>query len=631
MSQKTSNKGSGIVTPLILSKDQNQGGGYANSSRAQLSTQRGGQPTPIVGKFVSVTDQSIAFHKQKNKQDSGTGITQYDTNSGSPRIPKATQQSTFFSGSESKFRESSLYNKNFQFQLQKDHLLQVRQSQLKRKYEGFEPALPTDSLPQSTQIQPISSDSLNKASYREIFGNTKLSQKKSLQFVNFSMERYNPINNHDTHNHTVYSQFFDKRINYQSERPLFRDGKMLHNKLSDKYNPVAALRLSDSQRRMEVEENRRQIFLKRNSYIMKNIGDLRKLNRSVIEKSSLPSSDQQIELIKRNPGDPILTSQRKPFQVGNILNFFDNMQSRMSANQSPIQRAKTDLNHQNYEPHPQLYQRPVTQTERITFKALRKISQNRLDPVDEQPDQIDNLSEILDSLQPKRKLANTTYGSPFVRKAANESQAYLSKPIQEISIVRQSMPSKTPMQSIEEKVPLVMSEAAINKRLKNLEDYIQSKKRLKDREDAVSHASQVIDTLSKQNDTKSHTSYANPFLKQSLKLKNLDMVLGAANTIVHQNIEDSIGETQRTLRSPRVQQDTLRDYQQIIDGVQDINGRITARNQGGSIYTTKQRSPRYLGEYDEDQEEEGEKQEEDTQTVEPQAKKKSKAKKQKQK
>ena len=60
-------------------------------------------------------------------------------------------------------------------------------------------------------------------------------------------------------------------------------------------------------------------------------------------------------------------------------------------------------------------------------------------------------------------------------------------------------------------MPLVMSEAAINKRLKNLEEYIHSKKRLKDREDAASHASQVIDSISKHNDARSHTS--NPFLK----------------------------------------------------------------------------------------------------------------------
>ena len=68
---------------------------------------------------------------------------------------------------------------------------------------------------------------------------------------------------------------------------------MLLQKLSDKYNPVAALRLSDSQRRVEIEENRRQIFLKRNSYILKNIGDLRKLNRSVIEKSSYGTNIEQ--------------------------------------------------------------------------------------------------------------------------------------------------------------------------------------------------------------------------------------------------------------------------------------------------------------------------------------------------
>jgi hypothetical protein len=43
----------------------------------------------------------------------------------------------------------------------------------------------------------------------------------------------------------------------------------------------------------------------------------------------------------------------------------------------------------------------------------------------------------------------------------------------------------------------MMSEAAVSKRIKNLEEYIGAKKKQKDREDAVSHASQVIDSMSK--------------------------------------------------------------------------------------------------------------------------------------
>lgn len=84
-----------------------------------------------------------------------------------------------------------------------------------------------------------------------------------------------------------------------------------------------------------MEENRKLIFLKRNSYILKNIGDLQKLNRSVIERSQLPSLNQNgpsSQIIHRNPGDPVLAAPRKPFEVGNILSFFDNMQSRISAN-----------------------------------------------------------------------------------------------------------------------------------------------------------------------------------------------------------------------------------------------------------------------------------------------------------
>jgi len=37
-------------------------------------------------------------------------------------------------------------------------------------------------------------------------------------------------------------------------------------------------------------------------------------------------------------------------------------------------------------------------------------------------------------------------------------------------------------------IPLGMSEAAMSKRLKNLEEFINSKKRMRDREDAISVA-----------------------------------------------------------------------------------------------------------------------------------------------
>ncbi len=45
----------------------------------------------------------------------------------------------------------------------------------------------------------------------------------------------------------------------------------------------------------------------------------------------------------------------------------------------------------------------------------------------------------------------------------------------------------------------------MSKRLKNLEEFINSKKRMRDREDAISVATQVLDTMSKA-DARSHTT-----------------------------------------------------------------------------------------------------------------------------
>lgn len=85
-------------------------------------------------------------------------------------------------------------------------------------------------------------------------------------------------------------------------------------------------------------------------------------------------------------------------------------------------------------------------------------------------------------------------------------------PVLDVKIMRQSLPSFT-------NVPLVMSEAAVNKRLKNLDEYIAAKRNLRDREDAISHASQIIETMSKA-DLKSQTT-TKPFMK-SLRINKLD-------------------------------------------------------------------------------------------------------------
>jgi hypothetical protein len=65
-------------------------------------------------------------------------------------------------------------------------------------------------------------------------------------------------------------------------------------------------------------------------------------------------------------------------------------------------------------------------------------------------------------------------------------------------------------------MPLGMTEAAISKRLKNLEEFINSKKRARDRDDAISVASQVLDTLSKVDGGRSQTSQG--FNKDRFKL-----------------------------------------------------------------------------------------------------------------
>ena len=78
------------------------------------------------------------------------------------------------------------------------------------------------------------------------------------------------------------------------------------------------------------------IVLKRKSYIMKNISDIKKLNKSALDRYPTPLvQDTQIApLMARKPGDPILNSYTRPFEVASIMNLFDNLQSRMQTHEN---------------------------------------------------------------------------------------------------------------------------------------------------------------------------------------------------------------------------------------------------------------------------------------------------------
>ena len=92
-----------------------------------------------------------------------------------------------------------------------------------------------------------------------------------------------------------------------------------------------------------------------------------------------------------------------------------------------------------------------------------------------------------------------------------------------------------------------MSEAAMQKRLKNLEEYVNQKKRLRDREDAISVASQLIDTYSKQGDTKSQASKT---------IKNLDLSLLSKTAIGNHVLHTRLGAPIETITEEK----TFRGY-----------------------------------------------------------------------
>ncbi len=81
-----------------------------------------------------------------------------------------------------------------------------------------------------------------------------------------------------------------------------------------------------------------------------------------------------------------------------------------------------------------------------------------------------------------------------------------------------------------------MSDAAMQKRLKNLEEYVSQKRKLRDREDAISVASQLIDTYSRGGDAKSQTN-----------IKNLDLSLLSKTAVGNHVLHTRLGAPIETI------------------------------------------------------------------------------------
>lgn len=102
----------------------------------------------------------------------------------------------------------------------------------------------------------------------------------------------------------------------------------------------------------------------------------------------------------------------------------------------------------------------------------------------------DHLSTILDSLKPKKVLVTPSNKNVFTKNNNSiESSSSRSPRKGGDSLAPRllSLPSK--LSVIDDKAPLTMSDAAMQRRLKNLEEYVNQKKKIRDREDAISVAS----------------------------------------------------------------------------------------------------------------------------------------------
>jgi len=68
-------------------------------------------------------------------------------------------------------------------------------------------------------LKPLSPEALNKQTYLEIFNSQKESMKKPLNYINYSNQTYDVLNNNSVGG--VYDTYVPKKIDYEKDKPLF--------------------------------------------------------------------------------------------------------------------------------------------------------------------------------------------------------------------------------------------------------------------------------------------------------------------------------------------------------------------------------------------------------------------------
>ena len=132
--------------------------------------------------------------------------------------------------------------------------------------------------------RPLSPKTLGKQSYLEIFNSQKQSMRKPLNFINYSNENYNVISNNLMTN-DLYNKYFDKRLDYDSQIPQYREGAHNLNISKKDYNAIT-FRFLEPDKISEINQNRKLVRLNMKSHILRNI-------KKIKDRSSLSGTAQE--------------------------------------------------------------------------------------------------------------------------------------------------------------------------------------------------------------------------------------------------------------------------------------------------------------------------------------------------
>ncbi|CDW81471.1 UNKNOWN [Stylonychia lemnae] len=380
-----------------------------------------------------------------------------------------------------------------------------------RKYEGIDPEklkelFPNISNKQTYNIEevytrPLSPQKLNKQTYLEIFNSTKEAQKKPLNFINYSNHNYNVVSN-EVVPKTIYSQYHTKRLDYESQIPLYRDAK---SELDKKHNLVIAEKILDYGKFDKIEQARRQMRMNMKSYIIKNIKKTKdKANQnSLMTSLNVSSTSKKSKKFTSLQDSPKNQDKQKNF---NAQNFYKYLQENQPKSVIQLKQNTSDYLQNSERNLISIRPKEIIKNTIQTLDPRRNYSNNRdtISVVGKQNSIKENAYSQVDVEinydDPRRNMPKSTRLQ--IKRRSNQSQQSGStlnrKNLNQLSKEDIGVNLKTNQYTLRDLQPSEngqsqISDSAFSKRWQNLENFVNRKRSQKAKDEIISQAQEYLD------------------------------------------------------------------------------------------------------------------------------------------